>query len=164
MSNKIKKVLIEIIKFSIIIFIVSNAISYYRSLDLNKNNIDENNFKLIDGSIYKLESDKPLLIYYWATWCTVCKVQSPVINELSKEYEVLTIAVQSGSQEKVKDFLKEKNYSFKVLNDENAYFSSKYKITVFPTIFIYNRNKELKFTEVGYTTSAGLKSRLALVD
>ena len=45
-------------------------------------NINEENF---EKEIVK--SDIPVLLDFWAPWCGPCKMLSPVVDELSKEYE-----------------------------------------------------------------------------
>lgn len=34
-----------------------------------------------------LKSDKPVLVDFWAPWCTPCKIVGPIVDELAKEYE-----------------------------------------------------------------------------
>lgn len=42
--------------------------------------LNNNNFKQV-----VMDSDKPVLIDFWAEWCTPCRMQSPVIDELASE-------------------------------------------------------------------------------
>jgi thioredoxin-related protein len=76
----------------------------------------------------------------------------------------LTIAVNSGANEKVKAYLKQKDFTFKVLNDKEGVWAQRFSVEAFPTTFLYDSKGELKFTEVGYTTTAGLLARMALLE
>lgn len=160
MKINIKKYLKETLKFVVLLAIILNVVSYYRSMDLNKDKLEETSFKLLDNSIYNIPKDKAVLIHFWATWCSVCKVEAPNIQAVSKDYEVITIASQSGSKKQIEKYLKENNLNFKVVNDEDGNLARKFKISVFPTTFIYNKDKNLEFTEVGYTSTFGLLARM----
>src|SRR5574344_909707 len=153
MSEKIKKILKNLIKYTIFFIIVLNLVSYFKGIDLNKEKFFIQSFELIDGSKYEIKNDKPLLVNFWATWCPICALEE-------KNFEVITIATQSGSNEEIEKYLKDKNLSFKVVNDEYGLLSTEFNVKAFPTTFIYDKNKNLKFNEVGYTSTFGLKLRL----
>lgn len=160
MNQKIKKYLISFIKYAIFFIVVINLVSYYKSLDLNKNKLEIRSFELLDGTNYEIEKDKPLLIHFWATWCPICALEEQNIETISKDYQVITIATQSGSSEEIKEYLEKNNLSFKVVNDNLATLSREFNIKAFPTTFIYDKNQNLKFSEVGYSSTFGLKLRL----
>ncbi len=159
-QGKIKSTIKEITIALVLLFVVSHIISYIRAPDLGSNQLPQIEVELIDGSIFKAEKSKPLLIHFWSIHCPACKLEAPNIERVSKEYNVLTIAVNSGSNEAVKTYMQENGLGFKVLNDTDRVWSRKFKIEVYPTTFIYDSKGTLRFTEVGYTTTAGLLARL----
>lgn len=154
----------ELIVGAVLIFIFSSIINYLRKPELSSTELPQANITLLDGTSYTLKSGKPLVIHFWATWCKVCKLEAPNIETLSKKYEVLTIAVNSGEDAKIQAYMKERELTFNVFNDVDSSWAKKFKVEVFPTTFIYDRQGELKFTEVGYTTTAGLLARLKLLE
>lgn len=164
MNDKIKKYLKELIIFVVILTISLNAFSYYKSLDLNKDSLDIDTFTLLTKETYTIPKDKPILIHFWASWCPICEIEAANIEKISKDYEVLTIAVQSGSNEDIQKYLDEHELSFRVVNDEDGFYSQKFNIKGFPTTLIYDKDKKLRFSEVGYTSTAGLLIRMSWVD
>lgn len=164
MKDKVKKYFKEAIVFVFMLMIIMNVISYYRALDLNKESLDIKSFRLIDNTEYLIPDNKKILVHFWATWCPTCKFEASNIEKISKDYEVITVAVQSGSREQVQKYLDDNELTFKVVNDDNALYLRKFNIKIFPTTLIFDKNKQLKFSEVGYTSTAGLYSRMLLVE
>jgi len=160
MKNKIKHYVKEILFFVILITILTNAISLYKSRDLSQKPLVIQNFKLIDHQEYKIPGKEPIMIHFWATWCPVCKLEASNINFLAKHFEVVTIAVKSGSDSEIKRYLKKHHYTFKVVNDTNGKLSSQFHIAGFPTTFIYDKDKKLLFSDVGYTSTLSLYLKL----
>ncbi len=157
---KLKKYLKEIITFIITITILANIISYYKSTSLNKDKLEFQNITLLDRKTYNIPANKPILIHFWATWCPICKIEASNIETLSKKFEVITIAVDSGTQDEIQSYLQEHNLSFKVIDDFGKHYASKYNISAYPTTFIYDKNRNLLFSEVGYTSTIGLYLRM----
>ncbi len=164
MKDKIKKYFKEGIILIVMLIVAMNGISYYKSLDLNKESLNIDTFTLLDGSIYSVPKDKPIVVHFWATWCPICEVESPNIERISRDYEVITIAVQSGTTQEIQNYIQEHKLKFKVVNDKDGFYSQKFNIKGFPTTLIYDKNKNLKFSEVGYTSTLGLYIRTLLSD
>ena len=160
MKKKLLHYAKEILTFIVVLTILSNVISLYKSSDLSKDTLSIKTLELINDKQFNLQTNKPILIHFWATWCPTCKLESDNIQTLSEHFEVLSIAVKSGSKNDLKIYMKEHNLNYRVYNDENAQIASKFNISVYPTTFIYNGEKKLVFSEVGYTSTFGLWLRM----
>ena len=155
-----KTILKEILIVMVLMFILSNIMSTLRKPDLASSELPQIEVQLLDGSIFSMEEGKPLILHFWATWCPTCKLEASNIESVSKEYNVLTIAVSSGNDTQLKSYIKKYGLGFSVLNDRDGSWAKRFNVEVFPTTFIYDAKGELRFTEVGYTTTAGLLARL----
>jgi len=145
-----------------LIFIIANAISFFKAPDIKDKNLPEISTILTNKELYSTldAKGKPILIHFWATWCPTCKLESQNIQTLSEKYNVLTIAVKSGNDDKINAYLKEHDLNFRVINDEKGILSNSFQVPAFPTTFIYDKNGQLSFVEVGYTSTLGLLFRM----
>ena len=157
-----KKALKEIFSTLIIIFIMANIVSYFKSPTLESAQLPSIEKKLIDGSHYstKEHKNKAVMIHIWATWCPVCKTEIGNIDTISNYFDVITIASKSGSDSDINSFLNERNLNFKVINDSDSSLAADFEVAAYPTTYIYDKNGKLSFTEVGYTSTLGLYLRL----
>jgi len=159
----VKNVVKEIFSTLFLLFVVSMVINYIRKPEVSEDiyrleltDIENNSLNMNE---YK---NKPLIVHFWATWCPTCKLEASNIEALSQKHNVISIAVSSGSNKKIQSFMKERNLSYKVINDSNGVLAKKFGIEAYPTTLIYDRNGTLKFSEVGYSTTLGLQARMAL--
>jgi len=163
MKWNFKKILKEIVIGAILLFIFTNILSYMRKPELSSTQLPKLEVDLIDGSSYAPKEGKPLVVHFWATWCSTCKLEARNIETVSKDYEVLTIAVNSGNNVKIKAYMSQRNLSFRVVNDSDGKRAKQFNVEAYPTTFIYDASGELKFTEVGYTSTVGLLARLTMM-
>ena len=89
-----------------------------------------------------LNSDIPVLVDFWASWCGPCMMLSPVIAELAEELEG---KVKVG----------------KVNVDEQNELAMKYRVASIPTLLLF-KNGELVKTSVGFMPKSEIIATLGL--
>ena len=87
-----------------------------------------------------LQSDKPVLIDYWAEWCGPCKMIAPVLEEVASEYS-------------------DKIRVAKLNIDDNPATPPQYGIRGIPTLMLF-KNGEVEATKVGAVSKAQLTAFL----
>jgi len=163
---RLLRILREIAIFFFVLWIGSTAVSWWRAPRLDSRTLPKLSGKCIDGTPVDTAQlgGKPILIEFWGTWCPVCRRQAPNIARVARKYPVLTVAVNSGSDAKIRQYLKKEGISYPVLNDPYGQIAARFKVKVYPTVFIYDSRGRLKFTEVGYTTTAGMLARMKIAE
>ena len=158
-----KSVTKEIVSTLFLFFVISMVINYIRKPEVSEDIYSLELTDIYNNSLAISEYKKePLVVHFWATWCPTCKLEASNIEALSQKHNVISIAVTSGSNNKIHFFMKEHNLSYTVINDSNGALAKKFGIEAYPTTLIYDRNGKLKFSEVGYSTTLGLQARIAL--
>jgi len=120
---------------------------------------------LLDGKPYILPAKpaQPVLVYFWATWCPVCRAEQGTIEAIAHDNpNVITVAMQSGSRDEVAKHAGEQGLNFPVVNDPDGQISAAWGVHAVPASFIVDTEGEIRFVEIGYTTGVGLRVRLWL--
>lgn len=124
---------------------------------------DSTSLQTLDGesvTLASLSEKEPLLIYFWATWCGVCRYTTPDIARLQTEGKnVLTIALRSGDEQTLSHWLTRKRLSFPVVNDADGSLSRRWDISVTPTLVIVSKGRVVSTTS-GWTSYWGMIMRL----
>lgn len=147
----------ELAIMAVVVVISANLLSIYNARSIDDAPLQIKHLKLLEGTTYNLPKNKPVVLHFWATWCPVCKAEIDNIQRLGEHYEIVTVAVNSDD---IKHYLKERHLTLRVVDDSDGVLAQAFGVHAFPTTFIYDGNKNLVFSEVGYTSTLGLWLRL----
>lgn len=86
-----------------------------------------------------IESGKPVVIDFWATWCGPCIKLGPVVEELAEKYPDVTIG--------------------KLNIDENDEIAGENRVRNIPTVLFF-KDGEMKERSVGLVKLADLEAKL----
>ncbi len=118
----------------------------------------------IEGTKFTLAaSDKPTLVYFWASWCPVCKLTSPNVAAVARDYRVVAVAMQSGDAKEIKHYLAAHELALPVVvADEKGALAARWGVNATPASFIVDGQGRIRFATLGYISTWGLRVRLWL--
>ena len=106
---------------------------------------------------------KPVLIHFWADWCPMCKMEQSTISAISQDWPVITVAFQSGNEAKVQQYMNAHNIeAWPTIVDSDGALAKQYGVQGVPSAFILDAEGNIRFKEIGLTSSWGLRARLWL--
>jgi thioredoxin 1 len=96
--------------------------------------IDKTNFKE-----KVLQSEKPVLLDLWATWCGPCRMMSPVVEEVAEEHPEIMVG--------------------KINIDDEPELAQTFRVSAVPTLVMF-KNGKVSNVSVGYKRKVQIEQML----
>jgi thiol-disulfide isomerase/thioredoxin len=113
-------------------------------------------FVSLDGEELSAESlrGKVVLVNFWATWCTPCRVEMPALQRMHERhapagFAVVGLAVDRASTQAVRDFVRERGVTYPIAHvgsEAEALFGG---VRGYPMSFLLDRTGKIRHTVIG---------------
>ncbi len=110
----------------------------------------------ISSEIITQQTDKPVVVTFWATWCIPCLTELSAINETfdtwkeKYQFDFWAIAVDDDrTAKKIPSMVAGKGWPFKILLDTNQDFKRKLNINAIPYLIVV-KNGKIIFKKTGF--------------
>lgn len=117
----------------------------------------------------QVNSQKPVVIQVWATWCEVCEREFPENNKIAQkykdqiEYHAVNIGGTDQSPQAIEKYVKRKNLdpdAIKFLVDIKGDVSGQYGFRSTPQHLFIEKGGAIKFYKLGYMSPAEMENQI----
>jgi thiol-disulfide isomerase/thioredoxin len=104
------------------------------------------------NNVINIDSQKPILIDFWETWCGPCIASFPKVEELNKKYsdEILIIGIVSEDKSNALKLIQKKRVAFSNLYGNSALLEE-YKVNSFPRYFLIDSDGIVRKEYFGFS-------------
>jgi thiol-disulfide isomerase/thioredoxin len=105
-----------------------------------------------------LAPGRPYLLFFWATWCTVCKLALPELQALERQRGLTVISVSDEGEPTISDFLDSWTGPFPqlVARDPERRVNEAFEVDGYPTFVLVDPAGRVNMRTVGYRPENGL--------
>jgi peroxiredoxin len=113
----------------------------------------------INGNKIKLKDlrGKVVVLNFWFIGCPACMQEIPELNKLVDDYKdntnVVFLAIALDDRYDLKKFLKQTEFKYDII-DDGRYIAADYKIGLYPTSVILNKEGKVAFHTVGFAVNS----------
>jgi len=105
---------------------------------------------------------KVVIVDFWATWCTPCRAEMPLLGQLQTEFAnqgLVVLGLDVGEDAPtVAAFAQQQSLSFALLLGAEPGVSATYFVEAYPTTFVIDRQGRIAFRDLGGESSAKLRA------
>jgi thiol-disulfide isomerase/thioredoxin len=105
-----------------------------------------------------LASGTPHLLFFWATWCTICKSALPEVDAFERERHTPVVAITDEDRARLDPFFADHRGPFPALvaTDENRQAFVAYGVSGMPTFVLVDGKGVVRGYATGYSPAKGL--------
>lgn len=163
MKKSLTKQVLSFLAYVLFFVVVYTTLNHWRAptpppaIDLSYTNTQGNT-----ADVIALSHERPVLVYFWGSWCGVCRLTSPNVQTLhAEQYPVISVAVSSGDDGELLAYMNRHQYQFATLNDQDGTLFHAWQAQATPS-FVIIRDGKAHQRFMGITPLWLLKMRLWL--
>lgn len=163
---RLRAAIVSALQFFVLFAIISTAVDFWRKPSQPAEFARQTFATVSGGAVNPMQASENqlLVLYFWGSWCGICHRTSPAAERLYQNgIPVLGIALRSGDDPTVRQYMQQHGMSFPSLNDPQGILSRQWQIKVTPTIIVMKNGKIIHNTS-GISSYTGLRTRLWLLD
>ncbi len=98
---------------------------------------------------------KVILLFFWTTWCSICKGEILFLNEIYLKYSMNDLVIvgvncDRGNISEIKKISQKYKIAYTILLD-NGEIMKLYKVSMMPTTILIDKKQKIRFLHGGYT-------------
>ncbi len=120
----------------------------------------------LDGQTVRLSDfrGKAVALNFWATWCDPCKIETPWLVDLQKEYgpqglQVVGVAMDDAGKDAIQGFVHEMGINYVILQGKNA-VGDEYEAQGYPTTVYIDRSGKVVNRVVGLVSRSEIDDNI----
>lgn len=128
------------------------------------------NGPLLRGGSYDVAAagNRPVLIYFFAPWCTFCAASSDNLTRLRRlrddnSLAILTVALDWQDVAEVRDYVDRHGLDLPVVLGDSQ-IARDWNVYAFPSYYVLDSDRQIRRRDLGYSTQLGLWWRTWLVN
>jgi peroxiredoxin len=106
---------------------------------------------------------KPVVVAYWASWCTPCKAEFPILNRMyqnargtAEEFEILAVSVDEDRQA-AESFARDTGMQYPVLLDPERKTVDAFHVESVPSLLVVDRSGQIAYGRSGFDQRAPIE-------